>query len=227
MGVPDRIDPRRRLASLCGGQAVEKPQGLWRQPVVVRIVQQRKKLATVMHETTRRGVVPSGLGSSCGVQMLTVRRPGGGTCGDHDVASEFLTVRRKSNEIRTFRLTRADVDKLFSVYMPASLATESDPRVAQTVVSSHGRPLGTRECVIAVGPQGVMASTSCGQGCVEATLARSKQGEPKMLLDGKAQGFSLQKHVRRPTVPSHGGANLPAPTDVGLCAVGRGKPRSL
>ena len=142
MGVPDRIGPGRRLASLGRGQAVEKTKGFGRQPVIVCIMQQREKLAAIMQETARSA--PD----------------------------------EQQSRLVSFRLARC-TNKLFSIDMPARLAAKGDPRVTKPVASPQARALSTRQGMVAVRTEGVMASTPCGKRCKKQRWPGANRGRPR------------------------------------------------
>ena len=76
MGAPCRMCRRRRLASLGGCEAVEKPEGMGGDPMIVSIMDQGKKLCAIVGETTCCTVIPGGFFCSrTDIQVRATRLP--------------------------------------------------------------------------------------------------------------------------------------------------------
>ena len=102
--------------------------------------------------------------------------------------------------------TKSDVGKLLHVRVPSRLPAKAGPRIAEADMLAQSRHV--RAWSLYIHSVWMLAN---GKRNVATSLSFQKDWETYMLAQRKAQRARLEKGVRRGSIPSHAGVDLPVP----------------
>ena len=136
VGTPGRRGVGGTAMGRGNGQAVQEPEGRWSQPMIEGIVDEGHDRSALRCGRPRGGVIARGLGIFTPQEVIAMGFPGCGRSRDHDISRHASAIWREGDEVGSFGLSLTRVNILFRVRVPARLAAETDPGVAQAIVTA-------------------------------------------------------------------------------------------
>ena len=202
------------LASLNREESVQQARRIAIQPEVVRIMDQRPELSSVMSESAWDCGIPSGFGGRRPLEVCVMRFPGSGRRSHHDITSKTSSVRSVRNEVSSFGLAFTCVYELLRRSLPRRLPAQRNPGIANAIVAAEAGSLGARQRVSTVWTELLVASTARGERGILTSLAGMEYREAHVFPKGKSERSSLEKRVWGGSIPRHVDPSQPCPGEV-------------